>query len=73
MDNATTIDPRVGRLIVLKKALKLECKGMRRRGRSVYAIVKEEFGLRGSKESVYTQFCEYVEKVKLGEEPIPCI
>lgn len=37
------------RLVVLKHALRLETMGMTRRGRSVYAIVKEEFGFKGSK------------------------
>ena len=37
-------DPRV-RIAVLVGALKLEVAGMKRRGRSVYAIVKDEFGL----------------------------
>lgn len=50
------------RLVTLKIALGLECKGMSKRGRSAYAIVKEQFGLRGNKASVYTQFCELVEK-----------
>tara|TARA_R110000803_G_scaffold192258_2_gene255036 strand:- start:126 stop:332 length:207 start_codon:yes stop_codon:yes gene_type:complete len=57
----------VYRLVVLKQALRLELKGMRAsRGRSAYAIVKEEFNLRGNKERVYTQFCELVEKRKLA-------
>ena len=54
----------IARLITLKKALLLETKGMKRRGRSVYTIIKSEFGLRGNKQSVYTQFCELVEKKK---------
>ena len=36
-------------------ALKLECLGMKRRGRSAYSIVKEEYNLRGSKQSVCDQ------------------
>ena len=40
---------------VLLGALKLECLGMKRSGPSVYSIVKREYGLRGSKESVYNQ------------------
>lgn len=46
----------VARMLTLKAALKLECLGMTRRGRSVYSIVKEEFSLRGSKASVLAQF-----------------
>jgi hypothetical protein len=44
------------RLLTLRSALWLECKGMTRRGRSVYSIVKGEFGLRGNKRRVYEQF-----------------
>lgn len=40
---------------VLLSALKLECLGMKRSGPSVYSIVKREYNLRGSKESVYNQ------------------
>jgi len=49
------------RILTLKSALKLEIKGMKRRGRSVYSIVKEEFGFTGSKQKVYDQLCEYVD------------
>lgn len=54
----------VAQMIAQKKALQLELKGMKRRGRSAYVIIKEQYGLRGSRESVYTQFCELVEKEK---------
>ena len=40
---------------VLLSALKLECLGMKRRGPSVYSIVKAEYNLKGSKQSVYNQ------------------
>lgn len=40
------------RLLTLRSALRLEVRGMKRRGRSAYAIVKEEFGLKGSKQKV---------------------
>ena len=52
------------RLIVLRGALHLELMGMRRRGQSAYAIIKNEFGLHGNKQSVYTQFCELIQKRK---------
>ena len=48
------------RLITLRSALKLEVLGMKRRGASVYSIVKKEFGLKGNKQSVYDQFDEIV-------------
>jgi hypothetical protein len=44
------------RLITLRGALKLELLGMKRRGRSAYSIIKEEFGLKGNKQKVYDQF-----------------
>jgi|HubBroStandDraft_1064217.scaffolds.fasta_scaffold34755_7 hypothetical protein len=44
------------RLLTLRAAFGLELKGLSRRGRSVYSIVKQEFGLRGNKQRVYDQF-----------------
>ena len=49
------------RLLALKNALKLECKGMTRHGRSAYSIIKSEFGLHGSKQSVLAQFEAHLE------------
>ena len=47
------------RLLQLKSALKLELIGMKMwRGQSAYARIKEEFGLRGSKQKVFDQFEE---------------
>ena len=43
------------RMRSLRGALKLEILGMKRKGRSVYSIVKEEFGFRGSKQKVLEQ------------------
>lgn len=54
----------VASMIAQKHALNLERKGLKRRGRSMYAIVKEQYGLKGNRESVYTQFCELVEYYK---------
>jgi len=46
----------------LLRGLKLETMGLRlSRGRSCYALVKEEFGLKGSKEKVYNQFKKLLE------------
>lgn len=50
----------VYRLIVLRSALRMECMGYKRRGRSVYSIVKEEFGLKGRKGYVFQQFDKIV-------------
>ena len=60
-------DPRV-RIAVLVGALKLEVLGMKRRERSVYAIVKDEFGLRGNKKRVLEQLQEIKERLN---EPYP--
>ena len=58
-------DPRV-RIAVLVGALKLEVLGMKRRGRSASAIVKDEFGLRGNKRRVLEQLTDIKERL---EEP----
>ena len=51
------------RLCALRGALKLEKMGLRRsKGPSAYSMIKHEFGLKGNMESVYTQFCEFLEK-----------
>jgi hypothetical protein len=41
---------------VLLSALKLECKGMKRNGPSVYSIIKREYNLKGTKQRVLEQF-----------------
>ena len=75
-DKATTLrhdpnmeptDPRV-RIAILVGALKLEVLGMTRHGRSVYAIVKDEFGLRGNKKRVLEQLQDIKERLN---EPYP--
>ena len=58
------VDPREFRLRVLHKALKLELLGLRRKGRSAYAIIKDEFGRHGSKQSVYDQLGELIDADK---------
>ncbi len=61
------MDPMKYRLLALRSALKLEILGMKRsKGPSVYAIIKEEFGFRGSKQKVLDQFNLYVDK-QMGE------
>jgi hypothetical protein len=47
---------RLARMYTLKAMLSLEAKGMSRRGRSAYTIIKEEFSLKGNKQSVLAQF-----------------
>lgn len=46
------------RLRTLHKMLKLEILGMSRRGQSAYAIIKQETGLKGSKQKVYDQLAD---------------
>ena len=59
-------DIRFAQMLARKQCLRLELAGMSRRGRSVYSIVKEEHGLKGNRQSVFTQYCELIEK-KRGE------
>ena len=62
----------LARLITLRSALGLEVKGFSRsRGRSVYSLIKEEFGMRGSKKKVYNLFITYcVEELGLQDRPL---
>ncbi len=50
------------RLNTLHKMLKLEMLGMKRRGQSAYSIVKQETGLKGSKQKVYDQLTEILKQ-----------
>ena len=43
------------RMKALKGALKLEIHGMKRKGRSAYSIIKEEYGFKGNKAKVLKQ------------------
>ena len=52
------------RLLALKHALHLETLGLGRRGRSVYSIVKQEFGFKGNKQKVYDQLVKYIDEHK---------
>ena len=48
----------------LLKGLRLELLGMKMsRGQSCYSIIKQEFGLKGSKQKVYDQFKLMLEQV----------
>lgn len=50
------------RLLTLRQMLKLELLGMKRSGRSAYSIIKQETGLKGSRQSVYEQFSQLLGK-----------
>lgn len=54
----------MARIFSLKAALYLETKGMKKRGQSAFSMVKREFGFKGSKQKVYDQLVEHVEKLK---------
>jgi len=52
------------RMRALHGALKLETLGMKRKGRSAYSIVKEEFKLKGNKEKVLQQLKNLLDLVQ---------
>ena len=49
-------------LLAMGGALKLELVGMQRRGRSIYSVVKQEFGFKGNKQKVLDQFELYIKE-----------
>jgi hypothetical protein len=52
------------RFKTLLKGLRLETQGLQMsRGKSCYSIIKEEFGLKGSKQKVYDHFKLMLEQV----------
>ena len=54
-------DINAGRILALKGALKIEVNtGLRRRGRSAYSIIKEEFGFKGNKARVLSQLEDWI-------------
>jgi hypothetical protein len=56
------------RLLTLRGALRLEVMGMKRHGRSAYALVKEEFDLKGNKQKVFDQFTEILQENNIMKE-----
>ena len=52
------------RLLTLLAALKLEVKGMKRRGKTVNQIIKDEFGLKGNRQRVLDQFEAHVNELR---------
>ena len=58
------IDVEFYRLLTLRSALKLEILGMSRRGQSVYALIKKEFGFKGNKQKVYDQIDKHIQIIK---------
>lgn len=53
------------RQLTLLSALKLECMGMKRRGPSIYSIVKAEYNFTGSKQKVYEALYNRVHGLQL--------
>jgi hypothetical protein len=66
MDTPDQIDFAV--LAARKGALKMECLGLKRRGRSAYSICKEAYGLKGSKQKVLEQMQAMVDKAIADKE-----
>ena len=54
-------------IMTKRSALVLEMIGMKRRGRSAYSLIKEEFGLKGNKQKVFEQLTEIIEDIKVRE------
>jgi hypothetical protein len=50
------------RLLTMYQMLKLETKGMKHSRGSVYAMIKKEFGLKGTKQNVLEQFGKLIGK-----------
>lgn len=49
---------------VLLRGLQAEVRGMKlTRGRSCYAVIKEEFGLKGNKQKVLDQFTKLLQNI----------
>ena len=62
IDNPEDID--LYSIMTKRSALVLEMRGMKRRGRSAYSLIKEEFGLKGNKQKVFEQLTEIIEAIK---------
>jgi hypothetical protein len=61
LDTPEQID--MARFFILRSALKAECLGMRGRS-SAYAIVKAEYGFKGTKKSVLQQMEQIIKEFK---------
>jgi len=56
----------VYRMLTLRAALRLELAGLKHRGGSVFALVKREFGLRGTRAAVFAAFEALVAEAVAG-------
>ena len=50
------------RMLAQKHALSLEIKGLKLSRGSIYAMIKKEYNLKGSKVRVYEQFCTLIDR-----------
>jgi hypothetical protein len=53
------------RMLSQKASLELEIKGLRKKGRTMYSMIKQEYNLRGSRESVLEQFGNFIKENRL--------
>ena len=65
IDNPNHIE--LYQMMVQKQALKLEIYGQKTRGRSAYALIKDMYKLKGSKQKVLEQFTKMIEDIKIKE------
>lgn len=54
----------LARLQTLKAMLGLEMKGLKRHGRSAYAIIKAEHGFKGNRQRVYDQLSDLIKETE---------
>ena len=50
------------RMLSQKASLELEIKGLRKKGRTMYSMIKQEYNLRGSRENVLEQFGNFIKE-----------
>jgi hypothetical protein len=55
------------RLLTLKYALKLEIAGLKRRGRTAYAVIKSEFGWTGNRRAILERLTAHINRVALEQ------
>ena len=53
------------RRLTQKASLELEIKGLRKKGRTMYSMIKQEYNLRGSRENVLEQFGNFIKESRL--------
>ena len=55
------------RLLSLRAALRMEVAGLKGRGKSAYAIAKQELGIKGNRQKVLDQVNQMIQSIKKGE------